>query len=776
MNDLNRHSDQVIERDFIDSEPTYESSDASMAEMAVKILRRWHIVLVIFLLISLTGIPAIWFLKKPIYNVTGAIRVAPILKSVVTGEADRGEMGSITVFMNTQAQIITSNRVVQGVADDLAKKDLSFFKDQARNIDYKLKQMVTGTKIKPEISAILKQAIFDDLITAQLRKNTELIEITMKDRDPTEAQQIVNSFLREYMAVEASSFTKGEDQNLSILEHEEKTVTGKMNQLRESINKLAQEYGDTKLDVWHQIKLDRIATLSASLTQFEIDRILLDAKVKILEQNNSEQSIGPEELLQARNQHINMDPTVSSLVANIERLEQGLIVARQLLTPTNPEITRKVELIESLNDRLEIRKTESGEAYDKLVEERRSKTANAELDRARIELDSQIVYEQRFRDRVSKEDTETRGLGRKQLSIEGLQNELALAEDHYAKIKRRITNLEMDRKRPARISVAYNAEVASIADKRLKLTIALIFGAMACGVAVAFMMSKADKSMYAPNDVTKHVSIRIIGTTTCVDRMNKSLLPRVLAEDYQTIRANLNLLNNNGHTHKKLIVTSPGSGDGKTTLAINLAASMARSGKKVLLIDGDMRKPDIAHSLNLSKGSRGLQDYLLGKDLDSSVCHIPSMKIDVLASDSRSNADVYELLASSSTPLYISSACDRYDHVIIDTPPVLAFPDALLWARMADAAILASFSSQTTGPDLRQAIERLEQINVKVLGTVMNNVSVGNGYHQYGYNYYSQRNNGRRKNKRSGQRIHLLETHQKSKKDIAKGNKHCNLG
>lgn len=762
MNDLNKYDDQVIGRSYIDSEPTHESGNDSMLELTGKIFRRWYIVLSLFIVISLVGIPAIWFLKKPVYNVTAAIRVAPILTNVLSGEADVGEMGKITVFMNTQARIITSNRVVQGVADDLAKKDLSFFNDYTQTINYKLKQMVSGTKTKPEISTIIKEAISNEVITARTRKSTELIEISMKSSDPTEARQIVNSFIREYMAVEVSSATRGDDQNLSILEHEQKTVAAKIQQQREGIRKLAQEYGDTKLDTRHQMKLDRISSLLASLTQYEADRIRLEAKVQLLEQNNTEQKIGPEEMLQMRNQHIKTDSSVSGLVANIENLEQALIVDRQLLTPTNPQIKLKVELIEKLNKRLQARKDESAKAYDKLVQERLTRTANADLNIARAELEAIKTYEQRFRDILSQEDTETIGLGRKQLAIQELQDDLALTKEHYAKVKRRINDLEMERKRPARISVAYNAEVTSVADKRLKLTLALLFGAMACGVAVAFLMSKADKSMYLPNDITKKISIRIIGTTTCMDRMDESLRPKMLVEDYQTIRANIDLLNDNGDpTPKKLVITSSGSGDGKTTLAINLATSMAKSGKKVLLIDGDMRKPDIAHSLGLPKGTRGLHDFLFGKELKDVVYRMPSMKLDILASDAGNMDHAYELLASPLTRQYMNSACDYYDHVIIDTPPVLAFPDALLWAKMADAVILSSFAGQTNVCAFREATERLAQINVKVLGSVMSNVRVGNSYNQYGYNYYSRRSNANHKNKRSARRIHLLVANDK---------------
>jgi capsular exopolysaccharide synthesis family protein len=209
-----------------------------------------------------------------------------------------------------------------------------------------------------------------------------------------------------------------------------------------------------------------------------------------------------------------------------------------------------------------------------------------------------------------------------------------------------------------------------------------------------------------------------------------------VAGDYQTIRANLGMLEGGGMP-KTLVVTSPKMKEGKTTFAVNLAISVSKSGKKVLLIDGDMRNPCIASLLGLPKGSRCLQDVLLGKKaLHDALYSVPSSRMDVIAADSSNTDGAFELLASSVTVQRLSEIGQGYDHVIIDTPPVLAFADALIWAKVADGVILTCFAGQTTSPDLKKAQERLAQINAKVLGTVLGNVEVDDSYHPYGYRYY----------------------------------------
>ena len=142
MNTIEKHRKQQSMQDYTYLEASVAPGADSSTSLIKPILRRWYIVLITSLLICAIGIPAIWFLIEPLYIVTGAIRVAPILPNILTGEADRGEISNYQSFMNTQAEMLTSNRVVQRVADDLADKNLSSLSGEAIQLVTRSKQAI----------------------------------------------------------------------------------------------------------------------------------------------------------------------------------------------------------------------------------------------------------------------------------------------------------------------------------------------------------------------------------------------------------------------------------------------------------------------------------------------------------------------------------------------------------------------------------------------------------------------------------------------------------
>jgi capsular exopolysaccharide synthesis family protein len=546
----------------------------------------------------------------------------------------------------------------------------------------------------------------------------------------------VDAFIKAYMDSEVVSANENENRQLTLLESERDTLYEKIKNDRQTLYQLAQEYGQADLQARQATMLQRIGSLLTTLTGVEAERIKLEAQVQLLERTK-EQAIAPEELLKMRRDYINEDTSVTALTDRITELEQELVVARQTLSPTNPEIQNKVQLLEALKGRLEERKQEASKDFDDLVAKETAVAGNKQLAAVRSQLDQTREYEKRLRETLSKEDVQTIDLGRKQLTIDELQADLDLTKERYDMVLRRVQDLELQRKRPAKVSVHYYADLAAINDKRLKLTVAMILGGLACGMGLAHLRDKADLRLRTPADVARRLGIRIIGTTTSLNTVKPALLPEQIVGDYQTIRANLGLIGGKG-IPRKLVVTSAGMKEGKTTFAVNLATSLAESGKKVLLIDGDLRKPDVARLLNLPKGSRGLQDVLCGVKFEQAVYCVASTGLDVLAADFSDSADAYELLALPSTRKRIAMISRNYDHVIIDTPPALGFPDALLWAKMGDAAILVSFAGQTTMPDLKEAKERLAQINVNVLGTVLSSVDAEHSYFRHGHTYYAQ--------------------------------------
>jgi len=439
------------------------------------------IVMLTFLVICSGGVAALWFLVEPVYTVTGAIRVAPIISNILTGKDDGGRISDYQSFMYTQSEMVTCSRVVQRVASDLADKGLTFFEGRTSRLGAKPAGEQSGKEVKLGPAGVLKQAILDKVITAAPVRRAELIAVSMKWTDAGEAKRIVDAFIRHYIAVEVTSAEQQERQGLGVLESEQRILSAKLASYRAQISQLAREFGSKKLDSRYDMNVQRLGSLLAQLTEVEARRIYLQAQVKLLEQTQGE-TVPLQESVLIREEYVNKDPEVQVLTSSIVALDQELITARQTEDPAGPQIKQKEELLEILRTRLDERKKKARDTFKELMKEEAASQSNKKLADLKATLEQTQAHETELRNLLSKEDTQTIDLGQKNLAIQDLEDKLAFTKEMYDRITRRIMELEMERKRPSRISVAYNADVEHVRDARGKYTIVLILVSAALGI------------------------------------------------------------------------------------------------------------------------------------------------------------------------------------------------------------------------------------------------------------------------------------------------------
>lgn len=206
-------------------------------------------------------------------------------------------------------------------------------------------------------------------------------------------------------------------------------------------------------------------------------------------------------------------------------------------------------------------------------------------------------------------------------------------------------------------------------------------------------------------------------------------------EAIHALRTNLSFLSLSGDK-KLLLVTSSNAAEGKSTVSINLAMTYAQSGKRVLLIDADIRNPSLYKYLARPKDAVGISNTLINEIDFYDV--VQKSILGIVGFDYMPGGDVppnpVQLLESDKMRELIETSQHIYDLVILDTPPLGLFSDALLLARHADVVALVSRYNKTSRKELMGAIDLLNKTSVKALGVILN--AVPSGSQGYGYGYY----------------------------------------
>ncbi len=298
-------------------------------------------------------------------------------------------------------------------------------------------------------------------------------------------------------------------------------------------------------------------------------------------------------------------------------------------------------------------------------------------------------------------------------------------------------------------------------EPRFASVIPTILMGLLCGVGLSYLAEMSDKSFHSPAEIRRRLGLPILGhiaafnpdaatspdfpnldASLCVGHRTKSME----SEAFRGLRTSV-AFSTRGTSQKIIQVTSPVTGDGKSTLAANLALSLAQSGKSVLLIDADCRRPR-QHKLFKVNARQGIATVLQGEcEPDDAIQPTGAYGLAIMPCGPRPE-NPGELLTLPRFSDLLEVLRPRYDYIIVDTPPLLAVSDPSVVASRVDGVLLVVRLTKNARPAAERATEMLHSIDANVLGIAVNGIgsrgakgtdggSYGYGYYgNYGYGYY----------------------------------------
>ncbi|TNE63401.1 MAG: polysaccharide biosynthesis tyrosine autokinase [Rhodobacteraceae bacterium] len=273
--------------------------------------------------------------------------------------------------------------------------------------------------------------------------------------------------------------------------------------------------------------------------------------------------------------------------------------------------------------------------------------------------------------------------------------------------------------------------------KSLILAMSIILGTM-IGAALALLWEMRQHGYRQASDLEAETGLSVMGQIPLLPSNNRREGLEYLAdkpasaaaEAVRNLRTSV-MLSGLDKTPQIIMLSSSLPGEGKTTVSFALAQNFVGLGKKVLLIEGDIRRRVFSQYLDV-KDAKGIMAVLAGEiSLEEAVMHDPVMKADILISEP-SNVNAADILSSERFADFLETARKAYDMVIIDTPPVLVVPDARVVAQHADTVLFTVHWDKTTKTQVRDALRMFETVGVSVTGLVLNQIDP-KGMKHYGY-------------------------------------------
>ena len=554
------------------------------------------------------------------------------------------------------------------------------------------------------------------------QRDTNLIDIHVRHRDPVWAQLLATTvgevFVRfnlEQRRAASGEAAKWLGQQVDVQRVKLEEAELALQEFKESNNIVSVSLRDRT-----NMTMDSLKSLSGDLSQTTSKRVALEARLGVLKDFEGDFSSLPEF----------KDGRLGVIQSRLLSLREAWIDISATYTEAHPKfqtLARKIELTEA-----ELRR---------IAAEELAGLAGA--------LDILKGTEVRLQREVSRLTELSLQLNRGQLDFERLQRDRQNAEQMYGLVLQRHKEAELEEmmninnasliKKASRPSVP----VSPVRRNFVVLTIVLGLG-LAIGLALVRELLDSTIKSHEALEELGHSFLGIFPSLDSQVSGERDLFvsqnsQSSAAECARSLRTNL-LFMNPESPPRTIAVSSASPQEGKSTVAIALATTMAESGSRTLLVDADMRRPRLHKTFQVeSTATGGLSSLIIGEGkLETSVTRDVLPGLDLLCCGPIP-PNPAELLHAPGFQTLLESLQDSYDRVIFDAPPINPVSDPMVLATMVDGLVMVVASHQTRTPALSMAVKRFGEVQAKILGLVLNKVSLtvgsGFGYGQYSYNY-----------------------------------------
>ncbi|HWY86582.1 MAG TPA: polysaccharide biosynthesis tyrosine autokinase [Gemmataceae bacterium] len=425
---------------------------------------------------------------------------------------------------------------------------------------------------------------------------------------------------------------------------------------------------------------------------------------------------------------IRTDPEFRKYVKRENELTNLIAALHKVNPPDAPKepVLANEEELTKVRATMETKRKEIRPKYlDRILREAKMNSTSS-LAQLQVEKNYLLLLEKNVESDVEQFVKDDQFLNKSNLDLESMKDELARTEIYWKKVAGEIDNLEVEQAAPSRISQLEEAIIADPGHSTTRLGMIGLGGlgslALVC-LGFGFWEFRAQR-VNSPSQLVQVTGMQLMGTLPDYTRIAQSRKTSVegydgiLSDSVDAMRTLL-LFISKMEGIRTVLVTSAVAGEGKTFSACQLAASLARSGRKTLLLDCDIRNPTVHNAFEL--------EYLVGLcEVLREECNlaeaIHSCSVDNLFIMPAGQADVLalRLLALDKTAVVFSALKNQFDFIVVDSSPVLPVPDALVIAHHTDAAVLSILRDVSQYPKVHSAYQLLGSLGIRILGAIFN--------------------------------------------------------